>query len=108
MLRPFAGVTLGNSQTDAYTELGSVQSARTVDAVNKSISYAEFGVRLRKDINKFALSGQVSVSTNGYINADAGVAYSLPKNSSVGVYAARQENDKLATNSLRVNAKISF
>lgn len=108
MLRPFAGVTFGNSQTDAYTELGSIQSARTVDAVNKNISYAEFGVRLRKDINKVALSGQVSISTNGYVNADAGVAYSLLKNSSVGVYAVRQEHDKLATNSLRVNAKISF
>jgi hypothetical protein len=106
--RPFVGVTVGSNQVDAYTERGSVQSARTVDVTDKRISYAEIGVRLRKDIDKFALSGQVSFSTNGTVNADAGVSYNMQKNSSIGVHAIRQESNSLSTNSLKVNAKISF
>jgi hypothetical protein len=108
IIRPFAGITVGNSQVDRYTESGSIQSARTVDAINKSISYAEFGVRVRKDIDKFSISSQVAFSTNGYLNADAGISYNIEKGSSIGVYAVRQENEKLVTNSVRVNAKINF
>ena len=108
LIRPFVSYTFGNTKVNGYTEGGSVQSARTVDATSKNFDYAAVGVRLRKNINKFALSTELSVASNGYVTADAGVSYDVKKGSTVGVYAVRQEKDSLATNSFRVNAKIDF
>jgi hypothetical protein len=108
MVRVIAGYTTGTSKTNGYTEDGSIQSARTVDAINTSFSYGEFGVRLRKDINKFAVSGEVIAATNGYKTIDASIVYKLDKGQTISLNAVRQERDQIATNSVSVRAKINF
>ena len=108
MVRGIVGFTTGTSKTDGYTEDGSIQSARTVDATKRNIDYAEAGVRLRKDIGKFALSGELITSTNGYKTIDAGVIYNVAKGQTVSVSAVRQDKDQIATNAISVRAKINF
>ena len=108
MVRGIVGFTTGTSKTDGYTEDGSIQSARTVDATKRNIDYAEAGVRLRKDIGKFAISGELITSTNGYKTVDASVIYNVAKGQIISVSAVRQDKDQIATNAISVRAKINF
>ena len=108
MVRGIVGFTTGTSKTDGYTEDGSIQSARTVDATKRNIDYAEAGVRLRKDIGKFAISGELITSTNGYKTVDASVIYTVAKGQIISVSAVRQDKDQIATNAISVRAKINF
>ena len=108
MVRGIVGFTTGTSKTDGYTEDGSIQSARTVDATKRNIDYAEAGVRLRKDIGKFAISGELITSTNGYKTVDASVIYNVAKGQIISVGVVRQDKDQIATNAISVRAKINF
>ena len=108
MVRGIVGFTTGTSKTDGYTEDGSIQSARTVEATKRNIDYAEAGVRLRKDIGKFAISGELITSTNGYKTIDASVIYNVAKGQIISVSAVRQDKDQIATNAISVRAKINF
>ena len=108
MVRGIVGFTTGTSKTDGYTEDGSIQSARTVDSTKRNIDYAEAGVRLRKDIGKFAISGELITSTNGYKTIDASVIYNVAKGQIISVSAVRQDKDQIATNAISVRAKINF
>ena len=108
MVRGIVGFTTGTSKTDGYTEDGSIQSARTVEATKRNIDYAEAGVRLRKDIGKFAISGELITSTNGYKTVDASVIYNVAKGQTISVSAVRQDKDQIATNAISVRAKINF
>ena len=108
MVRGIVGFTTGTSKTDGYTEEGSIQSARTVEATKRNIDYAEAGVRLRKDIGKFAISGELITSTNGYKTVDASVIYNVAKGQIISVSAVRQDKDQIATNAISVRAKINF
>ena len=108
MVRGIVGFTTGTSKTDGYTEDGSIQSARTAEATKRNIDYAEAGVRLRKDIGKFAISGEVIASTNGYKTVDAAVIYTVAKGQTVSISAVRQDKEQIATNAISVRAKINF
>ena len=108
MVRGIVGFTTGTSKTDGYTEDGSIQSARTVEATKRNIDYAEAGVRLRKDIGKFAISGELIASTNGYKTVDASVIYTVAKGQIISVGVVRQDKDQIATNAISVRAKINF
>ncbi len=108
MVRVIVGFTTGTSKTDGYTEDGSIQSARTVEATKRNIDYAEAGVRLRKDIGKFAISGELITSTNGYKTVDASVIYNVAKGQIISVGVVRQDKDQIATNAISVRAKINF
>ena len=108
MVRGIVGFTTGTSKTDGYTEDGSIQSARTVEATKRNIDYAEAGVRLRKDIGKFAISGELITSTNGYKTVDASVIYNVAKGQTISVSAVRQDKDQIATNAISVRAKMNF
>ena len=108
MVRGIVGFTTGTSRTDGYTEDGSIQSARTAEATKRNIDYAEAGVRLRKDIGKFAISGELITSTNGYKTIDASVIYNVAKGQIISVSAVRQDKDQIATNAISVRAKINF
>ena len=108
MVRGIVGFTTGTSKTDGYTEDGSIQSARTAEATKRNIDYAEAGVRLRKDIGKFAISGELITSTNGYKTVDASVIYTVAKGQIISVSAVRQDKDQIATNAISVRAKMNF
>ena len=108
MVRGIIGFTTGTSKSDGYTEDGSIQSARTMEATKRNIDYAEAGVRLRKDIGKFAISGELITSTNGYKTVDASVIYNVAKGQTISVSAVRQDKDQIATNAISVRAKMNF
>ena len=107
-VRPFMGYTVGRTSRDGYTEAGDIQSARTVASVNDNFSFGEFGVRVSKDIDQVKLTGEVSATTNGFTNTEAGIAYSPEKNQSIGVYANRQAKDSQATNSWFIRGIMRF
>ena len=107
-VRPFIGYTVGRTARDGYTEAGDIQSARTVAGVNNNFSFGEAGIRVSKDIDQVKLTGEVSATTNGFTNTEAGVAYSPEKNQSIGVYANRQTKDDQATNSWFIRGIMRF
>jgi hypothetical protein len=107
-VRPFIGYTVGRTARDGYTEAGDIQSARTVAGVNNNFSFGEAGIRVSKDIDQVKLTGEVSATTNGFTNTEAGVAYSPEKNQSIGVYANRQTKDSQATNSWFIRGIMRF
>jgi len=107
-VRPFVGYTFGRTVRDGYTEAGDIQSARTVAGVNNNFNFGEAGIRVSKDINNVKLTGEVSATTNGFTNTEAGIAYSPEKNQSIGVYANRQTKDDQATNSWFIRGIMRF
>ena len=107
-VRPFIGYTFGRTVRDGYTEAGDIQSARTVAGVNNNFNFGEAGIRVSKDINNVKLTGEVSATTNGFKNTEAGIAYSPEKNQSIGVYANRQTKDDQATNSWFIRGIMRF
>ena len=107
-VRPFIGYTVGRTARNGYTEAGDIQSARTVAGVNNNFSFGEAGIRVSKDIDQVKLTGEVSATTNGFTNTEAGVAYSPEKNQSIGVYANRQTKDDQATNSWFIRGIMRF
>ena len=107
-VRPFIGYTVGRTARNGYTEAGDIQSARTVAGVNNTLSFGEAGIRVSKDIDQIKLTGEVSATTNGFTNTEAGVAYSPEKNQSIGVYANRQTKDDQATNSWFIRGIMRF
>ena len=107
-VRPFIGYTFGRTARNGYTEAGDIQSARTVAGVNNNFNFGEAGIRVSKDIDQVKLTGEVSATTNGFTNTEAGVAYSPEKNQSIGVYANRQTKDDQATNSWFIRGIMRF
>ena len=107
-VRPFIGYTVGRTARNGYTEAGDIQSARTVAGVNNNFSFGEAGIRVSKDIDQVKLTGEISATTNGFTNTEAGVAYNPEKNQSIGVYANRQTKDDQATNSWFIRGIMRF
>ena len=107
-VRPFIGYTVGRTARNGYTEAGDIQSARTVAGVNNNFNFGEAGIRVSKDIDQVKLTGEVSATTNGFKNTEAGIAYSPEKNQSIGVYANRQTKDDQATNSWFIRGIMRF
>jgi uncharacterized protein with beta-barrel porin domain len=107
-VRPFIGYTFGRTSRNGYTEAGDIQSARTVAGVNNNFSFGEAGIRVSKDIDQLKLTGEVSATTNGFTNTEAGIAYSPEKNQSVGIYVNRQTKDDQATHSWFIRGIMRF
>jgi uncharacterized protein with beta-barrel porin domain len=106
--RPYAGYTYGKDKRDAYTETGSIQSARTVAGVTETNDYAEIGVRYDKTINKLILSGEAGVSSDSYKDIKGEVSYLVNPRSRISITASRQEHKDLSTNQIGLQGKIDF
>lgn len=106
--RPYVGYSYGKESRDAYTETGSVQSARTVAKVNEIANYSEVGVRYEKAINKLTLTGEVGTSSDNYTDLKGEVSYQVNKRSRVSLSVARQEHKDLSTNTVGLQGKIDF
>ena len=79
-LHPFIGHTVSNVQRNAYTETGSIQSARTIGAMSNTTHVGEAGVKLetrfggkKKDL--FGVSVEGAYATDSSYGVTASVDY---------------------------------
>jgi hypothetical protein len=107
-IRPYVGVTTGTTRLNGYTESGDIQSARTVDGVNNTLTYTEAGVRVAKTVGRITYSGDASTTSNGYRNTEVGVAFSPARDQSIGIYGSKQQKDDVATTSWFVRGMMRF
>ena len=79
-LSPFVGYTVWNNQRKAYTETGSIQSARTVEAFNQTTHVGEAGLKLEtrfggKKNDVFGVSVEGAYATDNSYGVSASVDY---------------------------------
>jgi len=79
-ITPFVGYTVRNYRRDAFTESGSIQSARSVDAVNETYHTGEIGLSLShrfggKKNDMFGVSVEGSYATDNSVEVAASVDY---------------------------------
>ena len=72
---PYIGYTVGQFNRDGYTETGSIQSARTVDAVRDFQNTGEVGLKLEHKFGKFGVSIDGSYNTDAVASASASINY---------------------------------
>ena len=72
---PYVGYTVGQLRRDGYTEIGSIQSARTVDALNQTNHTGEVGLKLEHKFGKFGVSVDGSYATDNVVSASASINY---------------------------------
>ena len=106
--RPYAGYTYGKDKRSAYTETGSIQSARTVASVSETNDYAEVGVRYDKTINKLTLTGEAGVTSDSYKDLKGEVSYQVNPRSRIAVTLSRQEHKDLSTDQVGLYGKLDF
>lgn len=106
--RPYAGYTYGKDKHDAYTETGSVQSARTVAGVTDTNDYSEIGVRYDKTISKVTLTGEVGTTSDNYTDVKGEISYQVNPRSRISVTASRQDHKDLSTKQIGLQGKIDF
>ena len=107
--KPFLGYTVSNVRRNAYTETGSPQSVRSVDAFNKTTHVGEAGLKLEtrfggKKHDVFGISVDGSYSTdNSY-----GVTGSVDYKEVVFIEGSYGVADGVTTNSIAGKVKFRF
>jgi len=104
---PFLGYTVGGYQRDAFSESGSVQSARNVAGVNKTTHTGEAGVSVAhrfggKKNSDFGVGLEASVNTDADLQVVAAVDYK----ETVFLEGIHQIQD--GVNNSAVSAKVKF
>jgi hypothetical protein len=105
-IRPFAGVTVGRSTINGYTETGSIQSARTVAGTNSNMNYAEVGVQANKQIGKINMFGELSATTDGFTTLAAGAGWAIKENGTLTGTVSTHSKDGVTSN--RVTGGVKF
>ena len=106
--RPFAGVTVGQSKVDGYTESGSIQSARTVAGKTNSYSYGEAGVRVDKKIDDFRIAGEVGRTTDSITTGTVSLGYAPNKDSLVSLGVNYQNGNNIESTTVSLKGVIRF
>ena len=108
-IKPFIGHTVQNVRRDAYTETGSVASARKVEEVNQTSHVGEAGLLLetrfggkKKDVIGVSLEGSYGTD-NSY-----GVSAAIDYKESIYVEAAHNVADGMTNNSVAAKVKFRF
>jgi len=106
-ITPFVGHTVSNVCRDAFSENGSVQSARSVGDYNKTENVGEVGVNVShrfggKKKDKFGVALEASVNTNTDVEVIASVDY----NQTIFIEGLHQIADGI--NNTQVAAKVKF
>ena len=107
--KPYVGHTVSNVKRDAYTETGSVQSARSVAAYDKTTNVGEVGLNLEtrfggKNKDLFGLSADASYATDDtYL-----ITTALDINEVIFVEVSHGKNDGVTNNSISGNIKFRF
>jgi len=108
-IKPFIGHTVQNVRRDAYTETGSVQSARKVAEVNQTSHVGEAGLLLetrfggkKRDVIGVSLEGSYGTD-NSY-----GVSAAIDYKESIYIEAAHNVADGMSNNSVAAKVKFRF
>ena len=105
-VRPFAGVTVGRSTVNGYTETGSIQSARTVAGTSSNMNYAEVGVQVNKPVGRVNVFGELSATTDGFTTAAVGAAWAVRENGTLTTTVSTHNKDGVTSN--RITGGVKF
>ena len=108
-ITPFVGHTVRNYTRNAFTESGSVQSARSVEGVNETYNVGEAGLRLEtrfggKKKNLFGVSVEGSYATDNAIEASATLDYKEV----ISLQGVHQINNGVSNTAVSANVKFRF
>ena len=103
-LSPFIGHTVQNVRRNAYTESGSIQSARAVEAVNQTTHVGEAGIKIEKRLGKFGVSVDGAYGTDNSYGVTASVDY----NEMLIVEGSHGVNNGVTNNSIAGKVKFRF
>jgi hypothetical protein len=108
-LSPFVGYTVWNNQRKAYTETGSIQSARTVEAFNQTTHVGEAGLKLETRFGG-KKNDVFGVSVDGAYGTDNsyGVTASVDYKEMLIIEASHGVNDGVTNNSIAGKVKFRF
>lgn len=108
-VKPFVGYTVQNVSRNAYTETGSIQSARTVDATSTTTHVGEAGLKLetrfggkKKDL--FGVSVEGAYATDSSYGVTASVDYK----EMLFVEGSHGVNNGVTNNSVAAKVKFRF
>ncbi len=106
---PFVGYTVGNYRRDAFTESGSIQSARSVEAVNETSHTGEIGLALShrfggKKKDMFGVSVEGSYATDNSVEVAASVDYK----EMVFIEGVHQIADGISNTAVSAKVKFKF
>jgi hypothetical protein len=108
-LHPFIGYTVQNVKRNAYTETGSIQSARSVESFNQTTHVGEAGVKLetrfggkKKDLFGVSLEGAYGTDSSYGVSASVDYKEMLFVEGSHGV------NNGVTNNSIAGKVKFRF
>lgn len=102
--RPVFGVVSGQRKTDAYTETGSIQSARTVASVKESYTEGVVGAQ----VTAGPVTAELLHYTDSVNSLNIALTKQIGKDKTVYVAAQRVESDFNSTNSVRLGLNIKF
>jgi hypothetical protein len=108
-VKPFVGYTVQNVRRNAYTETGSIQSARSVEAHNQTTHIGEAGLKLEtrfggKKNNLFGVSVEGSYGTDSSYDVTASVDYK----EMLFVEGSHGVNNGVTNNSVAAKVKFRF
>jgi len=108
-VKPFVGYTVQNVKRNAYTETGSIQSARSVEAHNQTTHIGEAGLKLEtrfggKKNNLFGVSVEGAYGTDSSYDVTASVDYK----EMLFVEGSHGVNNGVTNNSVAAKVKFRF
>lgn len=108
-IKPFLGYTISNIRRNAYTETGSPQSARSVEAFNQTTHVGEAGLKLEtrfggKKKDAVGVSVEGSYSTDNSYSVTASIDYKQ----ALYVEGTHSVADGLTNNSVAAKVKFRF
>jgi hypothetical protein len=108
-IKPFIGYTVWNNKRNAYTETGSIQSARTVEEFNQTSHVGEAGLKLetrfggkKKDLFGVSVEGAYGTD-NSY-----GVSASVDYKEMLFIEGSHGVNGGVTNNSVAARVKFKF
>jgi hypothetical protein len=108
-ITPFVGYTVGNTRRDGFTESGSIQSARSVAAVDETSHVGEAGLNLshrfggkKKDL--FGVGVKGSYATDNSVEVAASVDYK----EMIIIEGIHQISDGVSNTAVSANVKFRF
>ena len=108
-IKPFIGFTMQNVNRNAYTETGSIQSARKVDAFDQTTYVGEAGAKLETRFGG-KKNDLIGVSLEGGFATDSsyGVTAAVDYKEMVVIEGAHTLNQGVTNNSIAAKLKFKF